>query len=429
MYFSYFSSQIFNLMMKNRYLIPFILVTSLFFMWGLANNLTGVLIPHLRKALELSNMQSTLVDTAVYFAYFMAAIPAGILLKKTGYKNGIITGLLIFSAGCFLFIPAANNREFIIFLLGSFIIGTGLATLETAANPYAARLGPEESATTRLNLAQSFNGLAATAAPFLGTLFILSGKEYNAEELALMPEAEKISYLTSEAASVKGPYLIIAVILLVLALVFYFMKFPEIEETGNQEETGSFLAAWKYPRLRSAVIAQFFYVGAQVCITSFFIRMAMAGGGMGEKEAGSYLSMYGALFMIGRFAGTALTRIIAPARLLAIYSIAAILLCFMAIYLQGNLVVFALGALGFFLSIMFPTIFSLGIQGLGQHTKAGSSLIVMAIIGGGIFPVIMGNVIDRAGDNIQPGYYVPLVCFVVVLLFALRNGRSANRKP
>ena len=413
---------------KNQYLIPFILVTSLFFMWGLANNLTGVLIPHLRKALELSNTQSTLVDTAVYLAYFIAAIPAGLLLKKKGYKNGIITGLLVFSAGCFLFIPAANSREFTIFLVGSFIIGIGLATLETAANPYAARLGPEETATTRLNLAQSFNGLAATMAPFLGTLFILSGKEYSPEELALMPEADKISYFTTEAASVKGPYLIIAIILLVLALVFYFMKFPEVEEKGNTEqESGSFLAAWKYPGLRLAVIAQFFYVGAQVCITSFFIRMASNGGGMSEKEAGAYLSMYGALFMIGRFAGTGLTRIIAPARLLAIYAVAAIVLCFMAINLEGNLVVFALGAMGFFLSIMFPTIFSLGLKGLGQHTKAGSSLIVMAIIGGAIFPVIMGNVIDRSGDNIQPGYYVPLICFVVVLGFALKNMAGSKK--
>ena len=409
---------------KKPYLIPFILVTSLFFMWGLANNLTGILIPHLRKALELSNTQSTLVDTAVYLAYFIAAIPAGILLKKKGYKNGIITGLLIFSAGCFLFIPAANHRAFEIFLLGSFIIGTGLATLETAANPYAAILGPEQSSATRLNLAQSFNGLAATAAPFLGTFFILSGKEYSTQEMALMPEAEKISYLTTEAASVKGPYLVIGVILLALALLFFFMKVPEVEVAGDREDTGSFLTALRYPGLRAAVIAQFFYVGAQVCITSFFVRMAMAGGGMGEKEAGAYLGIYGLLFMTGRFAGTALTRLIAPARLLAGYAAAAILLCIMAIQLDGSLVVFALGALGFFLSIMFPTIFSLGIRGLGPHTKAGSSMIVMAIIGGAVFPVLMGQVIDRSGDRIQQGYYVPLACFVVVLLFALQNARQ-----
>lgn len=407
---------------KRLFLIPFILVTSLFFMWGLANNLTGILIPHLRKALELSNTQSTLVDTAAYLAYFVTAIPAGFLLKKIGYKKGIMAGLLVFSLGCFVFIPAANYRDFNIFLLGLFIIGIGLATLETAANPYAAQLGPEETATTRLNLAQSFNGLAASVGPFLGTLFILSGKNYTPEELKLMAPNEKLSYLTEEAASVKGPYIMIGIILLVLAVLFFVIKFPEIkEDKGDAKNTKNFLSAWNFPRLRWAVAAQFFYVGAQVCITSFFIRMAMEGGGMEEKEAGKYLALYGALFMLGRFVGTALTRFITAPKLLAVYAGIAFLLCIMTINLEGRLVVFALGALGFFISIMFPTIFSLGIKGLGEHTKAGSSLIVMAIIGGAIFPVIMGSIIDRTGDNIQMGYYVPMLCFIIVFLFAIKN--------
>jgi FHS family L-fucose permease-like MFS transporter len=413
---------------KRNYLIPFVLVTSLFFMWGLANNLTGILIPHLRKALLLTNTQSTLVDTAAYLAYFIAAIPAGILIKKVGYKNGIIVGLLVFSLGCFLFIPAANTRVFSTFLLGLFIIGIGLATLETAANPYAAQLGPEESSTTRLNLAQSFNGLAATAGPILGTLFILSGKEYTAKELSLMPEAEKIAYLSQEAASVKAPYMIIGIILLVLAALFFIIKFPDIKENTENKAKTSFFDALKFPTLRWAILAQFFYVGAQVCITSFFVRMAMTGGGMTEKEAGYYLAVYGFLFMLGRFVGTAFTRIIDAAKLLSIYAVIAILLCFAAIHLEGNLVVFTLGALGFFLSIMFPTIFSLGIKGLGEHTKAGSSLIVMSIIGGAIFPVIMGGIIDSTGDNIQMGYYVPLVCFIVVLLFAVKSKRVKFQK-
>lgn len=413
---------------KKNYLIPFALVTSLFFMWGLANNLTGILIPHLRKALLLTNTQSTLVDTAAYLAYFITAIPAGILIKKVGYKNGIIIGLLVFSLGCFLFIPAANTRVFSTFLLGLFIIGIGLATLETAANPYAAQLGPEESSTTRLNLAQSFNGLAATAGPILGTLFILSGKEYTSEQLSLMPETEKLAYLTEEAASVKTPYMIIGIILLVLAALFFIMKFPDVKENSKNKTKGGFFDALQFPTLRWAIVAQFFYVGAQVCITSFFVRMAMTGGGMSEKEAGYYLGIYGLLFMAGRFAGTALTRVINAAKLLSIYAVMAILLCLAAIHLEGNLVVFTLGALGFFLSIMFPTIFSLGIKGLGEHTKTGSSLIVMSIIGGAIFPVIMGSIIDSTGDNIQIGYYVPLVCFVVVLIFALRNKGSEKLK-
>ena len=184
---------------KPSYLIPFILITSLFFMWGIANNLNGILIPHLRKALELSNMQSTFVDTAVYLAYFLMAIPAGIILKKFGYKKGIIMGLLIFAAGALLFLPAADNRAYSVFLLGLFILGCGLTLLETAANPYATRLGDTEGATARLNLAQSFNGLAVFVAPVIGTLFILSGKEHSKEEMLAMPEMDKIAYLTGEA--------------------------------------------------------------------------------------------------------------------------------------------------------------------------------------------------------------------------------------
>lgn len=406
---------------KNNYLIPFILVTSLFFLWGIANNLNGILIPHLRKALQLTNMQSTFVDTAVYFAYFLAAIPAGMILKKFGYKKGIITGLLLFSVGAFLFVPAANSRTYEIFLLGLFILGCGLTILETAANPYATKLGDPKSSTERLNLAQSFNGLAASVAPFLGTYFILSGKEYSNEELANMPEVEKIAYLSSEAASVKMPYTALAIFLLVIALIFIFNKFPEFKEEENTESKGSLGGAWGFAHLRWAVIAQLFYVGAQVCVTSFFVRMAISGGGVDEKTAGYYLGAYGFLFMIGRFAGTLLMKLISPAKLLSTYALACIVLSLVAIYADGQYVVFALGGLGFFMSIMFPTIFSLGITDLNEHTKPGSSLIVMSIIGGAVFPVLMGSIIDQSKDNIQIGYTVPLACFFVVLYFGLKG--------
>ena len=219
---------------SNPYLVPFILITSLFFMWGIANNLNGILIPHLRKALQLSNMQSTFVDTAVYLAYFLMAIPAGLILQKFGYTKGIIMGLLIFAAGALLFLPAADSRTFELFLLGLFILGCGLTLLETAANPYATRLGDAEGATARLNLAQSFNGLAVFVAPIIGTLFILSGKEYTKEQLAAMPEIEKIAYLTNEASSVKMPYLILASFLILLAILFFFIKLPELEAKTPQ---------------------------------------------------------------------------------------------------------------------------------------------------------------------------------------------------
>ncbi len=404
---------------KPNYLIPFILITSLFFMWGIANNLNGILIPHLRKALQLTNTQSTFVDTAVYLAYFMMAIPAGMILKRFGYKKGIIAGLLVFAAGALLFLPAANMQAYPIFLVGLFILGCGLTLLETAANPYATRLGDTEGATARLNLAQSFNGLAVFVAPIIGTFFILSGKEYRKEQLLAMPEIDKIAYLSGEAASVKMPYLILAGFLILLAVIFFFIDLPELEEKNETQPKGGIFDTLKYPHLRWAVIAQLFYVGAQVCVTSFFVRMAIVGGGVDEKTAGYYLGVYGLLFMIGRFAGTAIMRYVQPAKLLTIYAVACILLSTIAVFTEGRFVVLALGALGFFMSIMFPTIFSLGIVGLKEETKPASSLIVMAIIGGAVFPVIMGNIIDRSGDNIQAGYVVPLVCYFFVLYFAL----------
>ena len=413
---------------QSNYRLPFMLVSSLFFLWGIANNLNGILIPHLRKALQLTNMQSTFVDTAVYLAYFSAAIPAGMILKKFGYKKGIITGLIVFSIGAFMFIPAANLRAYNIFLLGLFIIGCGLTILETAANPYASKLGDPATSTARLTLAQSFNGLAVFIAPVIGTVFILSGKEFNADELAAMSEVDKLAYLNSEAASVKMPYLSLGIFLLAIAVLFLVNKFPELKEDEGGKEEGSLSGALKQQHLVWAVIAQFFYVGAQVCVTSFFIRAAIAGGGVDEKTAGYYLSMYGILFMIGRFAGSAMMKWIAPNKLLSLYAIMCILLSVMAIKTDGQYVVIALGGLGFFMSIMFPTIFSLGIAGLKSNTKPGSSLLVMSIIGGAIFPVIMGNIIDSFGDDIQIGYLVPMICYAFVLYFGIKGykPRSAS---
>lgn len=411
---------------QHNYRLPFILVSSLFFLWGIANNLNGILIPHLRKALQLTNMQSTFVDTAVYLAYFSAAIPAGMILKRFGYKKGIITGLIVFSIGAFMFIPAANLRAYNIFLLGLFIIGCGLTILETAANPYASKLGDPATATSRLTLAQSFNGLAVFIAPVIGTIFILSGKEFSTEELAAMSEADKLSYLTNEAASVKMPYLSLGIFLLAIAVLFLVNNFPELKEDEGGEDEGSLASALQHKHLVWAVIAQFFYVGAQVCVTSFFIRAAIAGGGVDEITAGYYLSVYGILFMVGRFAGSAIMRVIAPNKLLSMYAVMCIALSIVAIKTDGQYVVLALGGLGFFMSIMFPTIFSLGIVGLKSNTKPASSLLVMSIIGGAIFPVIMGNIIDRFGDDIQIGYVVPMICYAFVLYFGIKGYKPSN---
>jgi FHS family L-fucose permease-like MFS transporter len=412
---------------KNKYLIPFTLIVSLFFLWGMAHNLDSILIPHLKKACQLNNRQSTLIDTSIFMAYFLMAIPAGMILKRFGYKISMIAGLLVFAAGAFLFIPAADSLSYGMFLIALFIIGCGLTVLETAANPYAAVLGDPATATTRLNLAASFNGLAAMVAPIIGANYILSGKEYSQQELAAMPDATRMNYFIEEAASVKMPYLILGVVLVTVAIIFCFIKFPEIKTVNKTgEKTGSFFTAIKHRHLRWAVIAQFFYVGAQVCVTSFFIRMAQQGAGLDEKSAAYYLTVYGFLFMAGRFVGTFFLRYTTPQRLLSLYAILSVIMCLLAIITQGIFVIYALGAIGFLMSIMFPTIFALGIKDLGEDTKPGSSWLIMSIVGGAILPYVMGTLIDVNGDNIQIGYTIPLVCFLIILYFGMKGYKTKH---
>jgi FHS family L-fucose permease-like MFS transporter len=410
-----------------KYLVPFILVVSLFFLWGMAHNLDSILIPHLKKACNLNNRESTLIDTSVFLAYFLMAIPAGMILKKWGYKSTMITGLLAFAFGAFLFVPAANNLSYLTFLTALFIIGCGLTLLETSANPYAAILGSPDKAAWRLNLAATFNGLAAPLATIVGR-FILSGKSHTQDELAAMTDTVRNNYFLTEAATVKTPYIILGTVLVSVALLFYFMKLPEVKTISKDGiSKGSFLGALKHKHLRWAVIAQFFYVGAQVCVTSFFIRAAQQAGGFDEYTALYYLGLYGTLFLAGRFVGTLLLRYISSNKLLAIYAVISALLSIVAIFGDGAYVVYALGGLGFFMSIMFPTIFALGIDGIGDDTKPGSSWLIMSIVGGAILPYAMGTLIDFNGDNIQIGYSIPLVCYMVILCFGLKGYKIAHK--
>lgn len=403
-----------------KYLLPFILITSLFFLWGMAHGLDGILIPHLKKACQLNNRQSTLIDTAIFFAYFIMAIPAGLIIKKIGYKNSIITGLLVFAAGAFLFVPAANSRNYELFLLALFVIGCGLTILETSANPYAAILGPPESSSKRLNLAASFNGLAVTIAPFLGGVFILSGVNFTAEQMAAMPEATKAAYLLEEASAVKLPYIILGSILVLVAILFYFMHLPSMKPQHTEVEIKpGFFSVLKFSHLSWAVVAQFFYVGAQVCVTSFFIRIAQKEAGLDEKTAAYFLTAYGFLFMAGRFSGTFFLKFVKDYILLSIYCVISVFLCLVAIYGSGIYIIYALGGIGFFMSIMFPTIFSLGLVGLKSNTETGSSWLVMSIVGGAILPYGMGTLIDMKHDDIQAGYIIPLVCFLIILYFGV----------
>lgn len=349
------------------------------------------------------------------------ALPAGMIMRKYGYKSGIIIGLILFALGSFLFVPAANTQEYGFFLGALFIIACGLTILETAANPYVTILGPQESSTQRLNFAQSFNGLAVTIAPIIGGLFILSplNEDELKSKLASMSDTAKIAYLESEAASVKMPYIVLGSIILIVALLFIFTKLPDIKEEAVENK--NILHALRHRHLTWAVIAQFFYVGAQVCVQSFFILFAIDVAGLTKTEASWYLGLgYGIAFVSGRFIGTFLMRYIEPAKLLSFFAAASIVLSLIAINTTGMTALYAVIGTSFFMSIMFPTIFALGIKGLGADTKIGSSLIIMAIVGGAVLPLVLGYIADQTND-IQYGYYVPVICFVVVLYFGIKG--------
>jgi MFS transporter, FHS family, L-fucose permease len=405
---------------SNKYLFPFILVTSLFFLWAFLHNINPILIPHLKKACQLSDTQSAFIDTAVYLGYFTIALPAGWMMHRYGYKKGILVGLLLYGLGALLFIPAAGTRDYSIFLAGLFVMAAGATFLETVANPYITKLGDQKSAAQRLNLAQSFNGVGAFIAPVIGGQIILSGIEHTKEELKSMTPEKLSEYLSFEASTVKIPYLVIAAVVFILLGVFFFSHIPEIKEK-DEKEAGSFsFSVFRHVHLKWAVIAQFFYVGAQVCVGSFFIRYSRYVDDIPEKTAANwwFIAMVG--FMLGRFSGTFLMKYIKPARLLGAYAVINIVLLLIAVFVKGTIAVYAVVLIPFFMSIMFPTIFAMGISGLGEEAKIGSSFLVMSIVGGAIFPLAMGQISDATGGNIQLAYLVPILGFIVIGYFAWR---------
>jgi FHS family L-fucose permease-like MFS transporter len=405
-----------------KFLLPFILVTSLFFLWAFLHNINPILIPHLKKACQLTDTQSSFVDIAVYLGYFSIAVPAGWFMHKYGYKKGILFGLFLYGAGSLLFIPAANGREYYLFLVALFIAASGATFLETVANPYITKLGEPDTAAQRLNFAQSFNGVGAFLAPIIGGQVILSGVEHSSAELQQMNPAALSTYLNGEAATVKIPYLVIGAIVMVLLGLFFVTKLPEIkEESSNNEASSKFsLKVFRHTHLTWAVIAQFCYVGAQTCVGSFFIRFSKYTEELPEKRASVLLGSAMMGFMAGRFLGTFLMKYIKPAKLLAIYALINIVLLAIAVFGKGSVATYALMGVPFFMSIMFPTIFAMGISGLGEETKIASSFLVMAIVGGAFFPLIMGWISDATGGNIQLAYVVPVFCFAVIAFFAFK---------
>lgn len=414
-------------LVSRQNLVPFILVTMLFFAWALAGALNDVLIRQFQKALDLTRTQSSLVQLAFYVGYFCAAVPAGLLIRAKGYKFAMLVGLFLYAAGAFLFYPAAQTALYALFLSALYVIAVGLAFLETAANPYVAILGAPQTASARLNLAQSFYGVGAVLAPIIGGLFIFSGVEHTPQALAAMSTAQRAAYRTSEALAVQGPYLAIGLMACCLAALISATRFPAIErpaaERGNKR---AFFAVLRHRHLVWAVVAQFFYVGAQVGIWSFFIDFTKALlPAFPERSAAFLLSASLGMLMVGRFTGAFLQRKIAPAKLLLVYAIANVVLCIAASTLGGAVAVGALWLTSFFMSIMFPTVFALGVSGLGDETEGGSSFLIMSIIGGALIPPAMGLLSDVLG-GVHHMMIVPALCFAIVGMFAVYARRKGQ---
>ena len=411
---------------ERRYIAPLILVTTLFFLWALGVNLNDVLIPHLKKVFDLNDFQSALIQVAFFGGYCLSALPAGRLLETIGYKNGIVVGLVTCAAGALLFIPAASIQVYGLFLFASFVMACGQGVLEVAANPYVTLLGPAASSERRLNLAQSFNAVGAVVTPFIGAAFILSALEYSREKLTAMTPTEMAAYRTAVVSTVRTPYLVIAGLFLAYAVVIFFSQLPEVgatDGTVKQESTGEELRdILRYSHLVKGVTAQFFYVGAQIGVGSFVIRLAQHSiPGMLQKDAAFYLKLHLIGFMIGRFSGSYIMKRVPAARLLAWFAVST-LICLLVVLLgSGAAPLWAVVLIGFFHSIMFPTIFALSVKQLGRYTKLGSSLLVASIIGGAIFPAMMGFISDHS--TIRVAFVVPVICQAYVLYFAVRGYR------
>lgn len=389
-----------------RYLVPFILVTSLFFLWGFAHSILDVLNKHFQDVLVISKGRSGLVQAVVYGGYFLMALPAGKIMERFGYRVGVVLGLLLYGVGALMFIPGGRLMSFEFFLLSLFVIGCGLTCLETAANPYVTVLGEKDSAARRLNLAQSFNGFGWICGPLVGSLLVLG----------------------EEGGSVSLPYAIIGVVVLCVAVLFSRVRLPEIEPSVDEKTGGTELPLFAYKHFVFGVVALFFYVAAQTGINSFFINYAVEEvTGLSAKSAGLMLSFGGmGLFVVGRMVGSWVMRYISAVRLLTLCAVGAVLTMILVVCRLNAVSMGALFLCYLFESIMFPTIFAIAIKGVGRYTKRASSYLIMSIVGGAVAPVAMGMIGDRY--NMATGFVIPLFCFVVILAYCifLRRRRAAE---
>jgi FHS family L-fucose permease-like MFS transporter len=400
---------------ENR--VSFILVTALFLFWGIPNNLNDILIKQFMKSFEISRLQAGLIQSAFYLGYFLLAIPAAMIMKKYSYKVGLVTGMFLYSLGTFLFWPAAHSGKYFFFLFALFVIASGLSFLETGANPFIAGLGTPQTSERRLNFSQAFNPFGAILGVLIGTVFIFSGIEHDQAKIEMMKQAGEYSaYLESETMRVVRPYMVLGVVVFLWAILIMRTKFPKItSEERNSEDKGNPRELVKHRHFVTGVLAQFCYVGAQVGTWSYFIQYAQDYTGIAEKSAGYFLTGTLVAFLIGRFSATVIMKYIKPGKLMGIYALMNIMLISIAVIFPGWAGIWSIFLSSFFMSLMFPTIFALGIKGLGANTKIAGSMIVMAIIGGGVFTPLMGLI---ASKSMALAMLVPLGCYCIISLYA-----------
>jgi FHS family L-fucose permease-like MFS transporter len=388
-------------------------LTSLFFMWGFITCLNDILIPHLKGVFELTYTQAMLIQFCFFGAYFLVSLPSGILVKRLGYQKGIVIGLVVAAIGCLCFYPAASLHSYPVFLMALFILASGITLLQVSANPYVSMLGDTKTASSRLTMTQAFNSLGTTVAPIFGALLILD------------QAAESIS-LQGSAQSVQIPYLVLAAMLLGLAALFAYIKLPNLMPDETKEETVSNGSAWQHRHLILGAIGIFVYVGAEVAIGSFLVSFLAEPNiaGLEESEAAKYIAYYWGGAMVGRFIGAVVMQKIEAGKVLCFNAIVAVGLIFVAIIGSGTLAMMAILLVGFFNSIMFPTIFSLALNGLGKYTSQGSGILCLAIVGGAIIPIFQGLLADSMG--IQSAFFLPILCYLFVAYYGLIGSKPIN---
>jgi FHS family L-fucose permease-like MFS transporter len=420
-----------NRMVPGGFLVPFLLVTVLFSLWGIVNNLNDVLIRQFMKSFAISRLQAGLVQSAFYMGYFLLAMPAALLMRRWGYKAGFVVGLTLFAIGSFLFWPAAQAESYPFFLFSLFVIAAGASCLETASNPFIAQLGSPASSEVRLTFSQAFNPLGSIAGVLIGTIFIFSGIELRPDQIAEMKAANLYeAYLRSETLRIVKPYMVLGVIALIWALLIARTKFPPIQGERETEagDKGRIRDLFYYPHFMFAVFAQFMYVGTQVATWSYFIQYVQEYAHEPEKIAGYFLTGTLAAFAVGRFSAAYLMRFLDPRKLMGAYSLINVGLLLLGVFTPGWLGIWAVFLTSFFMSLMYPTIFATGLRGLGVNTKIGGSMIVMGMIGGAVLTPLMGW-ISVVRQSIATAYLVPLAGYLFVALYAYFGSTLKPRRP